>query len=213
VAEPLALPVLLSRVLGGVTRDLQQTLEPAGAVSSLAVWSNVLRCVHDGGSERDLPTEARISRRLAVAAVTGATRRGWLAAAPGARGRDLRLTDAGRTSVAAWQERLSALDEQWADTPLRHRLESLVGQLSVERHGIAVVTWDPAKPTRKLVQLTTRGENIRLSHDRVVSECEVAWRARFGDDVIAGLRRALAAHPSASDATLPDHVVAPLHHG
>ena len=83
MAEALALPVLLSRVLGGVTGELQQTLEPATGVASLAVWSNVLRCVRDGGSERDLPADARISKRLAVAAVKGSRRRGWLTTAPG----------------------------------------------------------------------------------------------------------------------------------
>ena len=127
MTEKLGLPVLLSRVLGGVTGELQQTLEPARGMASLAVWSNVLRCVRDGGSERDLPADARISKRLAVAAVTGATRRGWLSAALGARGRDLRLTDRGRTSAATWHKRLSVLDEHWSDSPLRKWLESLVG--------------------------------------------------------------------------------------
>jgi hypothetical protein len=323
MAEALALPVLLSRVLGGVTGELQQTLAPATGVASLAVWSNVLRCVRDGGSERDLPADARISKRLAVAAVTGARRRGWLTTTPGSRGRDLRLTDVGHMSVEAWDQHLSAFDADWSDSPLRVWLESMVGQLPVElpyfpasygtadpsavggpfvaprpdlgvpahgqdwrpvlrsdgdtvsmvpltgllsqalvafsidyearpmwplasttlvvrhlrgepmpladvpgehdiagngkslleRHGVALVTTDPANPKRKVVQLTARGENIRRAHDGALSECETAWRLRFGHDVVTGLRRALEAHPSASDSTLPDHVVAPLHHG
>jgi hypothetical protein len=323
MTQPLALPVLLSRVLGGVTVELQQPLEPGVRMASLAVWSNVLRCVRDGGSERDLPAEARISKRLAVSAVTGAARRGWLTSTPGARGRDLRLTEPGRVSTEVWQVRLRAFDEQWSDAPLRRWLETLVGQLPLElpyfpasygtadpsaiggsfvaarpdldlpahgqdwrpvyrrdgdtvsmvpltgllsqalvafavdyearpawplasttlvvchlrpepmplaevpgehgiagngkslleRHGVAVVTGDPENPSRRLVQLTTHGESIRSGHDRAVSACETAWRARFGDDVVVGLRRALEVHPLASDETLPDHVVAPLHHG
>jgi hypothetical protein len=323
MAEALALPVLVSRVLGGVTVELQQTLEPPTGMASLAVWSNVLRCVGDGSSERDLPADARISKRLAVATVTGARRRDWLTTTPGTRGRDLTLTDVGHLSVDAWEARLSDFDALWLSSPLRTWLESLVGQLLIElpyfpasygaadpsaiggsfvaprpdlgvpahgqdwrpvlrsdgdtvatvpltgllsqalvafsidyearpmwplasttlvvrhlraepmpladvpgehgiagngkslleRHGVALVTTDPANPKRRLVQLTARGENIRRAHDRVVSECEAAWRLQFGDEVVTGLRRALEAHPSASDSTLPDHVVAPLHHG
>lgn len=52
MTEPVALPVLLSRVLGRLTVDLEA--QPAEVpMSSLAVWANVLRVV-DGGSERDL---------------------------------------------------------------------------------------------------------------------------------------------------------------
>ena len=323
MADDVALPVLLSRVLGGITGELQQSLAPETTVASLAVWSNLLRCVRDGGSERDLPTDARISKRLAVAAVTGARRRGWLTTSPGTRGRDLRLTGAGQTSTEAWEERLSSFDAQWSGSRLRTSLESLVGQLPLElpyypasygaadpsaiggsfvaprpdlgvpahgqdwrpvprsdgdtvsmvpltgllsealvafssdyearpmwplasttlvvrhlraepmpladvpgahgiagngkslleRHGVALVTTDPRNPTRKLVQLTSRGESIRRHHDRAVAECETSWCTRFGDDVVAGLRSALTAQPAASDSTLPDHVVAPLQHG
>jgi hypothetical protein len=63
------------------------------------------------------------------------------------------------------------------------------------------------------VQLTALGENVRRHHDRAIAECETSWRNRFGDEVVTGLRGALDAHPSASDSTSPDHVVAPLHLG
>jgi DNA-binding MarR family transcriptional regulator len=322
VTKALALPVLLSRVLGGCTAELEST-DDAGDVSSIAVWSNVLRGVGDGRSERDLATETRISTRLAVAAVTGAARRGWVEAAPGKRVRDVNLTDAGRRSCEVWSERLAAHDERWAGSPLRTSLEALVAQLPLElphfpatygtadpsavggsfvaprpgdgipghgqdwrpvlrgegdtvsavpltgllsqalvafsidyearpmwplasttlvvrhltakpmpladapadhgitgngkslleRHNIAVVTKDPDNAKRKLVQLTELGERIRSHHDQFVADCETAWRERYGERVVADVRSALEARPSAANASLPDHVVAPLHLG
>jgi hypothetical protein len=323
VTTDLALAVLLSRVLGGLTADLRQPSDPANSVASLAVWSNVLRCVGDGCSERGLAQEARISKRLATSAVTGAARRGWLTASPGTAGRELRLTNVGRTSTDVWQERLSALDAEWSHSSLRTALESLVAQFPVElpyfpasygaadpsaiggsfvpaspdhdvpahgrdwrpvvrgdgdtvsavpltgllsqalvafaieyearprwplasttlvvqhlraeptpladvpgdhgiagngkslleRHGVAVVTTDPTNPKRRLVQLTPRGDAIRRNHVHALAECEAAWRERFDDDVVADLRTALSASRWASNSTLPDHLVAPLHHG
>jgi hypothetical protein len=318
VAESVSLPVLLSRVLGGLTGALEQD----DGVASLAVWSNVLRCV-DGGSERELPAAARISKRLAVAAVTGAARRGWVTLVEDGRNRDIALTDAGRSSDDLWQQRLAGLDEEWSGSDLRQSLEALVAQLPfempyypasygaadpsaiggsfvaphrdlgipahgqdwkpvlrgdgdtvsavpltgllsqalvafaidyearpawplasttlvvrhlraeampladvpgdhgikgngkslLERHLVAVVTPDAANPRRKLVQLTNRGRLIAMHHDQFVSECESAWRTRYGGDVVDRVRRALESHPSASDTALPDHVVAPLHLG
>ena len=63
------LPILLSRVLCDPTAALN---EPPAL--SLAVWPHVMRRLPEGGAERDLPTAARISKRLAVAAVIGAAR-------------------------------------------------------------------------------------------------------------------------------------------
>jgi hypothetical protein len=255
--------------------------------------------------------------------VTGAARRGWVTVSSGTAGRDLRLTGAGHTSTDVWQERLSALDAQCADSSLRRSLESLVAQLPLElpyfpasygsadpsviggsfvparpdhdvpahgqdwrpvrrgegdtvsavpltgslsqalvafaidyearpmwplasttlvvqhlraepmplahvpgehgiagngkslleRHGVAVVTIDPTNPRRRLVQLTPRGDSIRRNHEHALAECEAAWRARFGDHVVGDLQTALAANPWAMNSSLPDHVVAPLHHG
>src|SRR3954469_20145614 len=127
------LPVLLSRVLGGLTAGVEEPSKP-----SLAVWSNVLRCVRDEGSEYDLPAAARISRRLAVSAVTGAARRGWITADKGDRGRTVALTDIGRAADQAWQRRIAAVDRKWSSSALRAALEALVGQLAVE------LPWYPA---------------------------------------------------------------------
>ncbi len=126
----IALPVLLSRVLGRLTAELEA--QPAdGPMCSLAVWANVLRVV-DGGSERDLAAAARISRRLAVAAVTGSDRRGWVTATKSTRGRDVALTDAGRATSEVWQQRIAALDASWSGSPLYAALWALVRQLPYE---------------------------------------------------------------------------------
>lgn len=89
----LGLPVLVSRVLAGLAAEVD---DGGGGSCSLPVWSNVVRVVGDGTSERDLAVDARISRRLAVSAVTGAARRGWVTAAKAAGGRQVGLTPAGR---------------------------------------------------------------------------------------------------------------------
>ena len=132
MAGSLGLPVLLSRVLGGITNDLEQAEKRAGNGASLAVWSNVLRGVGDGCSERDLALTTRISKRLAVAAVTGCARVGWVTAVPGSKGRHVTLTDAGRADDVAWRKRLAALDKKTKGTDLRGALEELVGQFSLE---------------------------------------------------------------------------------
>jgi len=130
VTEPAPLPVLLSRVLGRLTAELEA--QPADmAMCSLAVWANVLRVV-DGGSERDLAVAARISRRLAVAAVTGCARQGWVTATKGVRGRDVALTDAGRATSQLWAGRIADLDATWAGSDVRAALVALVAQLPYE---------------------------------------------------------------------------------
>lgn len=104
----------------------------------LAMWSNVLRCVADGGAEgideRALPVAARISGRLATAFVTKAAREGLITAESGEKGknRHLRLTEAGRTAAKVWPQRLASLDSVWRGHPLRAALETLVGQLPFE---------------------------------------------------------------------------------
>jgi hypothetical protein len=130
------LPVLLSRVLGALTAEVEAAAGVGPAMPSLAVWSNVLRCVADGGAdgigERALPAAARISRRLATAAVTGSTRRGWIAAEGGGKARNLRLADAGRGAADVWPARLGVLDAEWGKRPLRGVLEALVSQFELE---------------------------------------------------------------------------------
>lgn len=118
------LSVLLSRVLGMLTNQLEGAAGVAtGAAPRLAVGSNVLRCVDDAGpeglSERDLPAAARISSRLATAALTAAAHRGWVAtdASEGAKRWRMTLTDRGRKAAEIWRDQLATLDEEWTDTP------------------------------------------------------------------------------------------------
>jgi DNA-binding MarR family transcriptional regulator len=131
--------VLLSRALGHLTARLE-AIDGAGAdLPSLAVWSNVLRCVAEAGpegmNERALAPAARISSRLATAAVTGAVRRGWLSVRPGTETRNRRqveLTHAGRVAADVWPARLTGLDAEWRGSPMRTVLEELVAQLPFE---------------------------------------------------------------------------------
>lgn len=133
----LGLPVLVSRVLGALTDEAERGREERG-VPSLAVWSNVLRGVDEAGTDLGLPAVTRISKRLAVSAVTGCRRVGWLTAEKGKRGRDLSLTPSGRAAEVFWVDRLAALDAGWAGSPLRSALESLVARFPLEH------PWFPA---------------------------------------------------------------------
>jgi len=134
-ADRRPLPVLVSHVLGALTAELEGT---DASAPPLAMWSNVLRCVADGGAdgidEHALPGAARISSRLATAFVTKAAREGWITAESSGKGknRHLRLTEAGRTAAKVWPQRLASLDAVWRGRPLRAALESLVGQLPFE---------------------------------------------------------------------------------
>lgn len=118
-----SLPVLLSRTLGHLRTQLEQEAT-SPAMPALPMWSNLLRCVAateaEGVDERVLPEAARISRRMAVAAVTAAVGQGWLTAdAGGGKHRHLQLTGAGRTATETWPRRLSDLDAAWDKGPLR----------------------------------------------------------------------------------------------
>ncbi|MEA3078043.1 MAG: hypothetical protein QOF60_2951 [Actinomycetota bacterium] len=138
MADTSPLPVLLSRVLGELTAEVESAAGVGPGMPSLAVWSNVVRCVADGRAdgigERALPAAARISRRLATAAVTGSTRREWITAEAeaGSKARHLRLTDAGRAAADVRPARLGVLDAEWKDRPLRGLLEGLVSQFELE---------------------------------------------------------------------------------
>lgn len=122
--------VLLARALASLTREVEA--EAGSETCSLAVWSNVLRCVAASGglSEKDLPQAARISKRLATAAVTGSLRRGWITAEGPARARTLHLTASGEAAAQRWPRALSAVDEGWVS--LRAPLERVVSQLPFE---------------------------------------------------------------------------------
>ncbi|MCA1841056.1 MAG: MarR family winged helix-turn-helix transcriptional regulator [Actinobacteria bacterium] len=134
--ETLSLPVLLSRVLGHFATEMQSA-DAGHAVPSLAVWSNVLRCVSDVGpdgiSESALPSAARLSRRLATAAVTGAARRGWISVSEGdGKKRQVQLAELGLAAANIWPTRLAALDAAKEHIRMRMVLEGLVRQLPFE---------------------------------------------------------------------------------
>ena len=133
-AETMALPVLLSRVLGHLTSEVEAAADVGPDVPSLAVWSNVVRCVAeaDGLEEKALPEAARISSRHATAAITGSVRRGWITAEGTGKNRRLELTAAGRVAAQTWPDQLAALDKEWKKSRLRQVLEGLVGQLELE---------------------------------------------------------------------------------
>jgi hypothetical protein len=166
-AETLPLPVLLSRVLGSLTTEVESAAGVGPEVPSLAVWSNVLRCVADGsaGDERTLASAARISKRLATAAVTGANRRGWITASDPAKNRKLSLTDLGRSAATRWPEHLAALDSQWKETPLRRSLEELVKQVPLElpHYPATYGTADPSAVGGPYMQGAKRKDGV-LAH-------------------------------------------------
>jgi hypothetical protein len=131
----LPLPIALSRVLAHITADAEARAGVGATMPSLAVWSNVLRCVADnpGIDEKGLATEARISKRLAVAAVTGAARRGWVETeAAGGKNRRVTLAEAGEAAAGIWPGVLAAVDKEWATSDLRRALEPLVSELRFE---------------------------------------------------------------------------------
>jgi hypothetical protein len=137
MAGRMGLPVLLSRVLSGLTTELE-TGAAGGATSPLPVWSNVLRAVGDGISDRDLAPATRVSTRFAVAAVTRAARGGWVRVTPAGRGRQVHLTDDGRRSATTWPDRLRELDHQLSGTDLRAATADVVRQFPLE------LPWYPA---------------------------------------------------------------------
>jgi hypothetical protein len=137
--ETLSLSALLSRVLGHLTTELEVAVAVGAEMPSLAVWSNVVRCVADAGTEglheRALPGAARISRRLAVPAVRNAVRRGWISAHNGLDGdtsQYLFLSDSGQAATEVWRAQLATLDTTSHGDQFRAVLEALVGQLQLE---------------------------------------------------------------------------------
>jgi hypothetical protein len=140
MAAPRTLPlsVLVSRVLGQITSEVEVAAGVGPSMPSLAMWSNVLRCVAHAGpggmEESALPRAARLSSRLTTAAVTGAARRGWIGVGPGEgkKSRHIELADAGRAAAEVWPVELATLDGGWRSSPLRALLEELVAQVPIE---------------------------------------------------------------------------------
>ena len=131
-SERLSLPVLLSRNLGHLTDEVEAGVGPA--MPTLGMWSNLVRCVDakDGLNEKALPEAARVSKRLATAAITAAKNTGWITAEGAAKNRELSLTDAGRAATEQWPAHLATLDNEWRKSGLRSPLEKLVAQLDLE---------------------------------------------------------------------------------
>ena len=135
-ADAPALPALLSRVLGHMRDEVEREAGGGPELPSLAVWSNVVRCVAEAGPaglhEKALPAAARISSRHATAAITGSLRRGWITAEGTGKQRRLELGDAGRQAAKTWPHQLASLDTQWKQSRQRKLLEELVGQFELE---------------------------------------------------------------------------------
>lgn len=106
------LSFLLSHALVAFERDYNAR---RGSAPPLAVWSNVLRVVDDGGgvSVRELSQRAVISRRGAKGVTRDAERLGWLATRPAGRTRHLFLTASGRRARDSAAQRVAAVEQQW----------------------------------------------------------------------------------------------------
>ena len=182
----LSLPIALSRVLAHITADAEARAGVGAAMASLAVWSNVLRCVAaaPGIDEKGLAAEARISKRLAVAAVTGAARRGWIETeSAGGKNRRVTLAPAGEAAAASWPGVLSAVDEEWAGSPIRSALEELVPHFRFElpHYPASYGTADPSATGGCFMHNAPRKDDLP-AHG-------VDWRpvAREGDGGVATL--------------------------
>ena len=161
----LPLPVALSRVLAHISADAEERAGAGETMPTLAVWSNVLRCVvaNPGIDEKGLATEARISKRLAVAAVTGAARRGWITTeAAGGKNRRVSLADLGESAAEVWPGVLASVDEEWAGSGVRAALASLVPQFRFELplYPASYGTADPSATGGTFVQNASRKDDL-----------------------------------------------------
>ena len=156
------LPVLISRVLGQLSTDAEPP--PDSGAPSIGSYSNLLRCVGPSGVlERDLPTSAKLSKRLATTAVNAAVGAGWITAEP-AKGkrRTLTLTDSGMHFADEWADRLARLDERWSGSGLRRSVERLVAGLPYElpRFPASYGSADPSAIGGPFVQHSPRRQGV-----------------------------------------------------
>ena len=167
--ESLPIPVLLSRVLGHLTAAVEATAGVGSEVPPLAVWSNVLRCVADGGpaglDEKDLPGAARLSSRMATAAITDSKRGDWITASPAGKSRRLKLGDRGAAAAKIWPECLAALDAEWKGRELEYVLEALITQLDLELPHFPA-SYGPADPSAIGGTFVARKEGGDLAHGK-----------------------------------------------
>ncbi len=61
----------------------------------------------------------------------------------------------------------------------------------LERHGCVEVVSDPTASRGKVVRLTTKGQAAQAKYGRVLTITEERWRARYGSEALASLRRSL----------------------
>ena len=166
----LPLPVALSKVLGHITVDAEKRARVGDTMPSLAVWSNVVRCVaaNPGIDEKGLATEARISKRLAVAAVTGAARREWIETeAAGGKNRRVSLAGLGESAAEVWPGVLASVAEEWAGSDVQAALVSLVPQFRFElpHYPASYGTADPSATGGTFVQNAARKGDVPAHGD------------------------------------------------
>lgn len=130
------LSFLLSHALVAFERDYNARRTSA---PPLAIWSNVLRAVDDGGvSVRELSQRAVLSRRGAKGVTRDAQRLGWLTTRPAGRTQHLFLTASGRRARDACAQLVAAVEQAWQARfttrfdALRDALASLACQFDVD---------------------------------------------------------------------------------
>lgn len=90
------------------------------------------------------------------------------------------------------------------DIPMLSRLKG-DGKSVLERHGYIEITRHPDHPKVKLAWPTPRGRNTRDVYEPTVGRVEGRWEAKYGGDVVAQLRSALASLDI--DRSLPHSVI------
>jgi hypothetical protein len=66
-----------------------------------------------------------------------------------------------------------------------------MGMTALRGYGLAVEEPDPAGSRFRLARLTRRGALARDEYPALTADIEADWRARFGDETVGALRRAL----------------------
>jgi Ser/Thr protein kinase RdoA (MazF antagonist) len=109
---PLSLATLLARVLLAFTIEVETGSEPA-----LALRQNVLRVLADAPVlVRDLPGLSGVSREAIDTSLTFLTQQRYVVVEPApSRGKQVRLTDRGRTARDATGPALAAVEARWRD--------------------------------------------------------------------------------------------------
>ena len=144
-AEDATLYALLSRVLLAFALVFERKSK---SDVSLAIGSNVLRVLSDGGTRvRDLPQLSGVSKE-AIAMAVGLLERQGMAAVEtdpdGGRWKIVRLTDLGLHTRGAYLDRLGVVEERW-----RERLGAEA--VDAVREALEEVVGDPAAPPSPLL--------------------------------------------------------------